>query len=46
VTVDQFIEYLLNKLDNNFDNLTNICDVHGDSYYKEGWKIQIDEHIL
>lgn len=46
LTIEQFVEYLLNKVDDNFDNLIKICNLHGDSYYGEGWKIQIDEHIL
>jgi hypothetical protein len=46
LTVEQFIEYLLKKVDNNYDNLLDICDKYGDSYHKDGWKVQINEHIL
>jgi hypothetical protein len=49
LTVEQFIEYLLKKVDNNYDNLVDICIMYGDLYYtwdKEGWRVQINEHIL
>jgi hypothetical protein len=49
LTVEQFIEYLLKEVDNNYDNLVDICEQYGYLFYtedKHGWKVQINEHIL
>lgn len=45
-TEEEFIEFLYLKVNGNFDSLVEICRTYGDSYYEDGWNIQIDEHDL
>ena len=43
---EQFAKYLQNKVSGNEDFLDDCCNIYGDSYYKDGWKFQIDKHIV
>lgn len=44
VTIEQFIQRLKQKVNGDVNILEDICKHFGDSYYKDGWKFQIDEH--
>lgn len=43
---EDFCNYLQEKVNCNESNLEDMCQTYGDSYYKDGWKFQIDEHTL
>lgn len=46
ITKEQFINYLKQKVNCDVNLLISMCKEHGDSYYKDGWNFQIDEHYL
>jgi hypothetical protein len=46
ITEEEFTQHLTQKVNGNVDILDDICQSFGDSYYKDGWKFQIDEHYL
>lgn len=46
VTSEQLTQHLQQKVNGDMDLLEEVCQSFGDSYYKDGWKFQIDEHVL
>jgi hypothetical protein len=41
-----YIEHLKRIVDGSFEKLCELCESHGDSYYKELWTVIITEHNL
>jgi hypothetical protein len=45
-TKKDFTEMIKKKINGDYSSLEKVCNQYGDSYFEDGWKIRIDEHVL